>query len=85
MNQTAAVTAAVVVTKVTLSTLQEEGFYSWSFLVYVFNMDLLQANVAPFKGFVFAAWRCKFRVVKIHRLLVSVDTHNGEWHSTMTF
>jgi len=44
MNQTAAVTAAVVVTKVTLSTLQEEGFYSWSFLVYVFNMDLLQAK-----------------------------------------
>lgn len=44
MNQTAAVTAAVVVTKVTLSTFQEEGFYSWSFLVYVFNMDLLQAK-----------------------------------------
>lgn len=50
MNQTAAVTAAVVVTKVTLSTFQEEGFYSWSFLVYVFNMDLLQAKGCTIQG-----------------------------------
>lgn len=44
MNYTAAATAAIVSTKVTLSTLWKEGFYSWSFLVYVFNMDLLQAK-----------------------------------------
>lgn len=85
MNHIAAVTAAVV-TKVTLSTLQKEGFYRWSFLVYVFNMDLLQAKFCTVQKICICCMALQTQGSEnLLWLLVCVNTHNGQWHSTMTF